>query len=318
MLYLKIIILTFTLFFLYLILTLNKTHKNKWEIQSIDTMKYSRDLARDTLDHKTFNYSIDEQTRDIARTGATHISIGTPYDDEFLPVWRLWVKSARRNNLKVFFRGNFSGWEGWYGYKKIDGKTHTEKVERFILDNQELFEDGDIFSSCPECENGVGASKFTDNELIPYKLFLIKEYKVTKSAFNKIAKNVRSNYYAMNGDLALRIMDNETTKAFDGLVVIDHYVSTPEKLSSDIKRLAAHSGGQIMLGEFGAPIPNIHGDMSEFEKTEWIRSALVELDSIPEVIGVNYWVNVGGSTALWTDGGYPSDAVGALASFYKQ
>ena len=63
----------------------------------------------------------------------------------------------------------------------------------------------------------------------------------------------------MNGDVAKLVMDKQTTASMDGIVVIDHYVATPEQLALDIRRIAEGSGGNVVLGEFGVPIPNIHG-----------------------------------------------------------
>src|SRR3989344_6298983 len=85
-------------------------------ITSIDTMKYSRDVAREKLNSSSFDEVIDKQVSEISATGATHIAIGTPYDDEFLPFLKRWVVAARKYNLKVWFRGNLSGWEEWFGY----------------------------------------------------------------------------------------------------------------------------------------------------------------------------------------------------------
>src|SRR3990167_4248908 len=70
-----------------------------WEFQSIDTMKYSRDLSREKLNDPSFNTIINQQVAQIAGTGATHIAIATPYDEEFYPMLVRWVASARRNNL---------------------------------------------------------------------------------------------------------------------------------------------------------------------------------------------------------------------------
>lgn len=314
-------IIVFTLVFLAGFLTLFSLDQPKkikrWEFQSIDTMKYSRDQARETLNNRSFSYSIDKQLSDIARTGATHVAIDTPYDDEFLPVLKLWVKSARRNKLKVFFRGNLSGWEGWFGYQKIGSSTHTDKIKTFIENNPDLFADGDVFSSCPECEIGSGMNKKSDAHLHEYRKFLINEYQTVKNSFAKINKNVKSNYYSMTGDFALRIMDHEMTKSLDGVVVIDHYVKTPEQLERDIRVLAGRSGGKIVLGEFGVPIPNLQGYMTESEQKIWIERALAGISTVPEVIGVNYWVNLGGSTTLWEDGGRPRAAVEAITQVYS-
>ena len=111
------------------------THRNTfWSVRSIDTMKYSRDLSRQKLQDPRFDSVIDSQVSAIANTGATHVAIDTPYDPEFLPLLKRWVAAARKYNLHVWFRGNFSGWEQWFGYSKIDRKTHLEKTkEPFCL-----------------------------------------------------------------------------------------------------------------------------------------------------------------------------------------
>jgi len=290
--------------------------KQVMKITSVDTMKYSRDVAREKLHDASFDTVIDRQVSDIAKTGATHIAIGAPYDDEFTPFLKRWVQSARAHGLKVWFRGNFSGWEGWFNYPKIDRETHIKKTQSFIFANKDLFENGDIFGSCNECENGGPGDPRHNGDVEGHRIFLIEEYKVARNAFNKIGKKVRANYNSMNGDVANLIMNKDTTKALDGIVVIDHYVKDPEKLITDIQELSQKSGGKIVLGEFGAPIPDIHGNMTEEEQADWIRKALDKVLEMPEVIGVNYWVNVGGSTHLWNNNGKEKLAVSVIRKYY--
>lgn len=294
------------------------THPNRqWDVQSIDTMKYSRDRARETLQGILEEKEIDRQVRAIADTGATHVAIGTPYDEEFLPVMKLWVKSARNHGLNVWFRGNFSGWEGWFEYKKIDKATHIRLTKSFIENNKELFEDGDIFTSCTECENGYKVEYGDQQDIANHRAFLLEEYTVAKQAFAAIKKDVKANFYSMNGDLAKAMMDRETTAAFDGIVVIDHYVKDPEKLAQDIRTLASQSGGTIILGEYGAPIPDIHGAMSEEEQLLWVTESLKEVAQIPTVGGINYWTNQDSSTAIWDVEGKAKDSVGILKRYFK-
>jgi len=287
-----------------------------WEVQSIDTMKYSRDLAREKLNDPGFDAIIDEQVKNISQTGATHVAIATPYDEEFLPyLWR-WVAAARKYKLNVWFRGNWSGWEQWFGYTGISREEHNQKTQEFILQNKSLFADGDIFTPCPEAENGGPGDPRITGDVNGHRRFLIQEYQVTQKAFAKIGKKVRSNFNSMNGDVARLIMDKETTKALDGVVVIDHYVSTPKILAKDIKDMASQSSGKVVLGEFGAPIGDIHGAMSEQEQAQWLNEALEEVTKIPQVIGLNYWTNMGSSTRLWESDGKARKAVGILYSFY--
>ena len=288
-----------------------------WEIQSIDTVKYSRDLAREKQEDISFDEIMEDQVINIALTGATHVALGTPYDEEFIPFLVRWVSVARKHDLKVWFRGNFSGWEGWFGYKRINRQQHLSLLEKFILANGGLFEDGDIFSACTECENGGPGDPRRTGDVKGHREFLINEYKVTSDAFRKIGKNVRSNFFPMNGDVARLIMDKATTQKLGGIVTIDHYVATPEILLKDIAEIADTSGGKVFLGEFGAPIPDIHGRMSETEQSQWIRSALGKLSKVPELVGLNYWVSYGGSTKLWEDNNEPRMAVFAIVNYFK-
>lgn len=292
-------------------------HGSWWSFQSIDTMKYSRDVAREKLKDPGFDSIIDQQVQNIAETGATHVAIATPYDEEFYPFLKRWVDTARKYGLKVWFRGNWSGWEKWFGYARIDRAEHIKKTEKFILKHKDLFQDGDVFSACPECENGGPGDPRRNGDAAGHKEFLIEEYKVTKEAFRKIGKKVASNYASMNGDVARVIMDRATTQALDGVVTIDHYVEDPEQLSKDIAEIAQTSGGKIVLGEFGAPIPDIHGRLSEKQQAEWLREALGKLIETPSVMGLSYWTNTGSSTQLWSGDGTPRAAAEVLKSFYK-
>lgn len=289
----------------------------QWDIQSIDTMKYSRDRARETLKGILTEKDIDTQVSDIAKTGATHVSIGTPYDEEFIPVMKIWVNSARKHGLNVWFRGNFSGWEQWFGYPKMDKKTHTAKLKSFLEKNPDLFEDGDIFTSCTECENGSPVAYGNPVEIAAHKSFLLEEYDIAKQGFAKMNKNVKSNFYSMNGDLAKAMMDKETTLQFDGVVVIDHYVKDPQDLVSDIRKLAEQSDGTIILGEFGAPIPDIHGNMTDEQQMLWVNKSLHDIAAIPQVGGINYWVNKDGTTAIWKMNGKAKSTVEVITQYFE-
>ncbi len=285
-------------------------------VRSVDTMKYSRDVAREKIADPLYDDVIERQINQIARVGATHVSISTPYDEEFFPFLKRWVTVARKHSLKVWFRGNLSGWEGWFGYPEISPEEHTKQIEKFIINHADIFQNGDIFTSCPECENGgPGDPRYGDVK--DYRKFLIHEYQVTKSAFAKLDKNVTTNYYSMNGDVAKLVMDKATVKALDGVITVDHYVGTPDTMIQDIREYARRGAGKIVLGETGAPIPDIHGDMTEEEQAKWLAEFFTKLYSTPEVIGINYWVNEGGSTALWDANGTPRKGVLILKNFYN-
>ncbi len=293
------------------------TASKVWQIQSIDTVKYSRDLAREKSKDTAFDAEIKKQVSEIARTGATHIALATPYNDEFVPYLKRWILEARANELRVWFRGNVAGWEGWFDYPKISREEHTSQIVSFIKKYPELFEDGDIFTSCPECENGGSGDPRMTGDVNGFRQFLIEENNQAIDAFNQINKRVASGYYSMNGDVATLVMDEDTTRALGGVVTIDHYVSTPDKLISFVDDLANKSKGKIVLGEWGAPIPDINGDMTEEEQATWILEALGKLSTDKNVAGLNYWTNKGGSTSLWMPKGDPKKAVSAITYYYN-
>lgn len=273
-----------------------------WSVQSVDTMKYSRDRARESLNNPAFDQIIESQIGEIAESGANTVALGTPYDEEFLPVLKRWVDSARRHKLHIWFRGNFSGWEGWFEYPRISPEEHIAKTDAFIRNHPELFADGDLFSSCPECENGSWGDPRMVGNTEGYRRFLLQEYAVSQAAFLALGKSVDTRYFSMNADVARLVMDQTTTRALGGRVTIDHYVNDPARLVSDIDEIARESGGEVMLGEFGAPIPDIHGSMTSEQQAQWLALAMTGLSKSKALRGVNYWTNTGSSTALWDDG----------------
>lgn len=291
--------------------------QHTWEMKSIDTMKYSRDKAKERLNDRSFDSIIEAQVKAISQTGATHIAIATPYDKEFLPYLTRWVAMARKYYLNVWFRGNFSGWEGWFGYPQtLSREEHLRMTREFISQNPTLFANHDAFTPCPECENGGPGDPRQTGEREGYRKFLIDEYNAANSEFAAIGKDVAVNYNSMNFDVAKIIMDKQTTASLGGIVAIDHYVDTPDSLVSSVRELARLSGGKIFLGEFGVPLPDINGDMNEDEQASWVEEALRKLIVEPSVMGVSYWVNTGGPTGLWNENGTPRKAAKILQSYF--
>jgi hypothetical protein len=286
-------------------------------IQSIDTMKYSRDEARAKANDATFDAEIAREMQQIASMGATHVAIGTPYDEEFVPYLRRWVAAARAAHLSVWFRGNFSGWEGWYGYQKLTAEKHTDLTKKFILDHPDLFQDGDVFTSCPECENGALGDPRTTGKVNEYRQFLIQESKVVTGAFKQTNKRVHSPFYSMNADVARLVMDQATTDALGNVVVIDHYVSSLDTFENDLKNIGADSKGKIALGEFGAPIPDLQGNLTEIEQAKYIDVLMSKMYlQSDNIIAVNYWVLQGGTTALVNQNGTVRKALEIVKKYY--
>lgn len=287
-----------------------------WSIQSIDTMKYSRDRARD----KTLYSKIPQFVKQIADMGPTHIAIATPYDDEFLPTLKIWVAEARKNNLNVWFRGNWSSWEGWFDYPRFkDFNLHHQKTAEFIKNNQDLFQDGDIFTPAPEPENGGIGDPRTSNKLAKqFNQFLVDSYASCAQAFFVIHIRVACGYYSVNGDIAKDVLTTDTVQKSGNVVVIDHYVKDPQQLVDDIKALSNKFNTHIVLGEFGAPIPGIHGFMNEAQQADYIKENLNQLVTIRSILdGVNYWTAFDGSTELFTKNDTPKQATKIITDYYN-
>jgi hypothetical protein len=239
----------------------------------------------------------------VATLHPTHMAIGTPYDEEFYPFMKKWVDEARKNKLKVWFRGNVSGWEGWFDYPKMTSvEEHHLKIYEFIRNHPDLFADGDIFTPAPEPEQGLmGDPRKSEAIKQSYLQFLVVSYNNCERAMKEIDVQATCGYFSMNGDIAKDILDKKTVKQIGNVVTIDHYVKDPEKLRNDILFLHEKFDAPIVLGEFGAPIPDIHGDMDEQEQAEYMKLTMIQLLMAKNAIkGVNYWTAFDGTTSLFT------------------
>ncbi len=290
-----------------------------WKYQCIDTMKQSRDKARYWMKKPNLLQLVEAQLTEIKNMGANCVAIDTPYDKEFISHLTMWVNEARKKNLHVWLRGNWSSWEGWFGYPKgMTTQEHLNKTKQFILDNPDLFQDGDVFTPCPECENGGSFREMNPKKYASYRQFLIDEYKVTQNAFKAIGKNVEVNWFSMNGGLAKEVMDNETIESIGGVVTIDHYVKSPDDMDQIIQYFKDKLGAKIVIGEFGAPIPEINGSMTENEQAKFIDDLLeVMYGYRKSILGVNYWTLSDSSTALLNSAGSQRPVVEKIKKYFK-
>ena len=285
-----------------------------FDIQSIDTMKYSRDGANNSgvID------KIPELVEKVSALHPTHIAIATPYDEEFYPVLKRWVLEARKRNLKVWFRGNMSAWEGWFDHKKYeDPNQHHADIHAFITKHPELFSGGDIFTPAPEPENGGFGDPRTSEEIKKkFFDFLPESYRNCRDSFAQIGVKVTCGYFSTNGDVA-KIIPTYVYQQSGGVLVIDHYVRTPEELIRDIQDLYRQNHLPIVLGEFGLPIPDIHGDLSDADQDRLIHSTLEQLSTQRHIVkGINYWTAFGGSTQIFTDSLNPKPAVKTITEYF--
>jgi len=287
-----------------------------WQVRSVDTMKTSRDKARVRLHDLKFDTEIEKELQAVKNLGANYVAIDTPYDEEFLPYLKRWVQLARKTELKVWFRGNWSNWEGWFDYpKNLAPERHQAKTAEFIETHPDLFEDEDIFDPCPECENAGFWKQPDDNT--KYNEFIRNQRVVLKNSFSKIKKRVYTNDFSIIGGRAKEVLDKKTLDALDNLVTIDHYIKNPSSMTQYIDYFSRNFHTKVLVGEFGAPIPDINGPMDENQQTLFIDEVLQQLyKNKADVLGINYYVLTEGTTKLLNDDGTQRQAVEVIKNYF--
>lgn len=295
------------------------TSTTLWKYQCIDTMKTSRDRAREWQKRENLYEHIDMELTAIKEMGANCIAIATPYDDEFFPYLNQWIEAARRKKLSVWFRGNWSGWEGWFGYPKFtDIATHHQKTFEFITKHPEIFQDDDLFTPVPEPENGIiGNPGDSEQKRSEFTDFLIGSYNSCQKAFREINKKVECGLFSTNGDIAKNVFKKEIIEKLGRKIAIDHFVRKPESLGEDILFLNQKYDANILISEFGAPIPNINGWMSEDKQANFIEALLFQLYRHKDKIyALNYWTLSDSSTALLNKDGTTRRVVAVMKNYY--
>ncbi len=292
-----------------------KTNPAIWDIRAVDTMKSSRDKARSWNTAPDLEEKIDAQMSAIKTMGANYVTIDTPYDNEFLPYLSAWIKGARSHNLHVWFRGNWSAWEGWFDYpKNLVPIQHLQKTDIFIQSHPEFFADGDIFDPCPECENSGNWNQPEDNAL--FNKFLIDQYLMSKKAFESMGKKVHTNIFSIIGGRAKEVLDEKTIATLDNTVTIDHYVADTATMTEYLDYFAKLKA-KIVIGEFGAPIPDINGSMNEDEQAEFVDAIFKELYRYKDtVVGVNYYVLTEGTTSLLNSDLTPRKVAAVVQNYF--
>jgi hypothetical protein len=292
-----------------------------WQYQCIDTMKYSRDAAREFMGKPENNKAfISKEVAEVRSLGANCIAIATPYDEEFIPVLSTWVAAAHEQGLVVWFRGNFSGWEGWFDHPKLTSAAdHHALMKQFIIKHGNLFKQGDILTPAPEAENGLLGSPWqSEQSKQALRDFVIASYANCSATVKEVAAPVRCGFFSTNGDVAEKIYTLDTIHKIGAVTTIDHYVSSVERMDRDIVNLQKQKQAQVFLGEFGAPIPDINGNMTEAEQSLFVRRLFNTFYVRKNIItGVNYWVLRGGSTSLLNDDGSERAVTETVRDFYK-
>lgn len=227
--------------------------------------------------------SIAKQYRAGKVLGMNTMAMGTPFDNE--EKFELWVETAHEviPECHIWFRPHWQRWEG-DGDAEADmtADEYLNDSYDFIVDHPTFWRHYDYFSMCVEANNAHnnGNPVFTTNgqfDLAKYKDFLIKNVTYANAAFKSIGKLVKTNH--MSFSLSLIDLDGQQLDSgetgrtggfnnddivyyFDGLLTIDHYLSSDyryadatkywDRFSSDLDKLhLAFPDCKIAIGEWG-------------------------------------------------------------------
>lgn len=224
---------------------------------AVDTMADSRDRAREGLSEEWIEYLVSE----VKKLHAKYISVATPYDAEFIPVYLEWVKKARLEGLQVLHRGVIPEWGGLFDRPNNPNPTeYPDQIHTFIIDYPFLFEDGDKLDPCPEPENQMDVFKTPQNKYA-YRKFIVNLHQASRAAFSQIHKNVEV-ITSMNGDMP-RLLGFDPVDKLDvvsvmGSLSLDHETADPLEMGTRIQSYQ-HFGVPIYLTECGVPDPTITG-----------------------------------------------------------
>jgi hypothetical protein len=278
---------------------------------SVDTMKVSRDTATRPLSKQEITKIVDI----YASLNTNYITVDTQWD---YPDYMLqWINAIRLAKRHVWFRILPNQWENNNGSTGIMTPVQYLASERkFIQAYPSFFQSGDILDPCSEAEQGLYwkasyGQGWTNNApntaTTDYNLFLRQTTDVADAALHQNSRDgVITTIRSINSFFASHpsVLERATVEKF-GTITIDSYPDQ-DTLDPDVavrarvdelKRIEALWHVPIVIGELGYSnsIP-----VDDVTQRAVLRAEFSQLQSLPYLKGVNYWVGVGSSTA----GGY--------------
>lgn len=308
-----------------------------WAIRSVDMQKETQDKLKDPASEPY----IKEIVKLAKEVNATHVAIGTPYDNPSDPqavdtveFTRQWSDAAHDIGLNVWHRHMPEGFQGFYNEKK-EVKDYKPMITQYILDHPDFFRDGDIFAPFPEPQNGgvVGINcqpkdicQFDSVE--EFNREMQAYVKECRQSFAKIGKKVKVGYYGFDGFIVAGLgnpdwegktfLSDETVRVLDDTITVDHY--TDKGAQGYVKDYTTIHNifpkDQIVIGELG-PASNLPDNAPQEEITKSFHDTLEALSQLDWIIAVNMYPFISGkpqeSLVLIDD-----DKVAEIAEAVKQ
>lgn len=321
----------------------------------IDTMKLNKDLVRNQLSDE----EIAAYIAPLAEMNITHIAISTPMDETAdyisegvaIPMPRTaanhtkaWCDAIHAAGKKVLFRGTFCGIEGIYDFEQkvgasrfpagtaasaaADGQTTwLGKVDDWIKNHTDFWENGDIFAPIPERTDGIfnDATAFLPDTgsgiQANYAQFFIDLNAVAAAAFSSIGKSVTCGFTSNNYTEVASGWINNSLFTDAGIVAIDHYgtTHTVTEMDTDLRAVYAAKNLPIFLQEWSDYWSEGDG-LTVDERIAYLKDfyeMLAVLIGEGKLTGFNYWGGWVGGTGegiLESDGagGYQLNTHGQL------
>jgi hypothetical protein len=298
-----------------------------WEIQSVSSMKETKDRICNMPDHGYIERWVDK----AKELGVTHVAVETPYDNpacgDAVSYTKTWVDVIRSRGLKVWHRHMFLAFEGIYDTPKNNSTDYLAKTRDYIKAHRDFFAEGDIFTPAPEPQNGgignmtycaQGVCQFRD--IKHFNQWLRDAIDVSNQAFSEIGLGgkVKTGYYGFDGFIAWGsnnpdwngILEDTTVQKM-GNITIDHY---PELIGQTMKQgldelQSRYPGVPIIIGEWGSAGS---GDVE--------RQVIDSMGACnrPGVVGFNYWhMGMGGNEALINNDFSSRPQFDEVQSFFK-
>lgn len=289
----------------------------EWRVRSIDTMSASRDREC----HQLTGAQINALVTTDATASTTHVAISSPFDDPGAYVTcqpaagyvDRFVAAARSHNLHIWIRSHWLSWEGDYGVAKMtpttspavalgtasavlngtDTTSYLGEMYLWILRRPPGFwRDGDILTPASEPQN-VGILPYCTapcmfSDASQFNQWLRDSMTVASAAFQRLGVHVSVGWWGLTCENAS--VEGATIRQM-GVFVSDCYERDPAALVSKLEGLHAAYGVPVILGEWG-DIWDTGAEPATANEVDAALSAVAA--SAPDVLGVNYFRDLGG------------------------
>lgn len=292
------------------------TSNPTWVLQSVDLMKYTKDVVCGTQPSDTF---IANSISRAVELGATHVGIATPYENPTCGSSRdlavRWITAARAAGLKIWHRHAHLAFEGIYSTSKTkspDGTRFHTATANWITANADLIAPGDIFTPEAEPQNGgIAGVTYCGNPSVcqfssaaDFNEWLRTAQLVSKLALQANGFDVATTLGDSNGvfvglygfdgfvtwgndnpdHVGTSKLEASTVAAMDNIIAIDHYPSA-QSMATDLDEAhAMWPNAQYVIGEYGTI-----GATTETARQTAAEDAFSAFAARSWIKGVNYW-----------------------------